>query len=289
MSYLFTIPQKLTSYRFLNTIGNSRSNISAHYDISNEMFAGRLLIDIANQTPTFSTGFLSEDMTYSCAIFEDLDGDLISGTDFGRFSGGHGLTRLNSSTTNVPNILSDDTLFHAQMRKLHHIIRKAKIMPGHRVLEIGSGWGSMAILITQTIPDTTVDTLTLSVEQQNLARQRVKAAGLQDRINVHLMDYRDMPEDWKGAFDRMVSIEMIENVGQEFMTTYWAKIDWALKKKNAVGVVQVITIPEARECDSATISQSKSDLFDIGFERYIREIDFIRKWASFLFVFTLIH
>lgn len=253
------------------------------------MFAGRLLIDIANQTPTFSTGFLSEDMTYSCAIFEDLDGDLISGTDFGRFSGGHGLTRLNSSTTNVPNILSDDTLFHAQMRKLHHIIRKAKIMPGHRVLEIGSGWGSMAILITQTIPDTTVDTLTLSVEQQNLARQRVKAAGLQDRINVHLMDYRDMPEDWKGAFDRMVSIEMIENVGQEFMTTYWAKIDWALKKKNAVGVVQVITIPEARECDSATISQSKSDLFDIGFERYIREIDFIRKWASFLFVFTLIH
>ncbi|KAF8914886.1 CFS1-like protein [Mucidula mucida] len=251
MSYLFTIPQKLTSYRFLNTIGNSRSNISAHYDISNEMFAG----------------FLSEDMTYSCAIFEDLDGDLISGTDFGRFSGGHGLTRLNSSTTNVPNILSDDTLFHAQMRKLHHIIRKAKIMPGHRVLEIGSGWGSMAILITQTIPDTTVDTLTLSVEQQNLARQRVKAAGLQDRINVHLMDYRDMPEDWKGAFDRMVSIEMIENVGQEFMTTYWATIDWALKKKNAVGVVQVITIPEAR------------------FERYIREIDFIRKWASFLFIF----
>ncbi|THH07274.1 hypothetical protein EW145_g3489, partial [Phellinidium pouzarii] len=60
LSFLFTLPQKLASTRFLNTLSNSRSNVSAHYDLSNKMFAG----------------FLSKDMTYSCAIFEDLDGDL---------------------------------------------------------------------------------------------------------------------------------------------------------------------------------------------------------------------
>src|ERR1700731_4297473 len=61
LTWLASVPQTLTSYRFLNTISNSRSNISAHYDISNDMFAG----------------FLSEDMTYSCGIFPDLDADLI--------------------------------------------------------------------------------------------------------------------------------------------------------------------------------------------------------------------
>ncbi|KAF9071211.1 S-adenosyl-L-methionine-dependent methyltransferase [Rhodocollybia butyracea] len=253
VSYLFTLPQKITSYRFLNTIGNSRSNISAHYDISNEMFAG----------------FLSKDMTYSCAIFDDLDGDLKddkAGLDRAQWSGGAGLQRLGQSiplSNQAHTLTGDETdvLESAQFRKLHHIIRKANILPGQRVLEIGSGWGSLSILIAQTVPDTTIHTLTLSVAQQNLAKQRIRDAGLEDRITVHLMDYRDMPKEWEGSFDRMVSVEMIEAVGREFLETYWRQVDWALKDKNAVGVVQVITIPEAR------------------FERYIREIDFIRKWV----------
>ncbi|KAF5382311.1 hypothetical protein D9757_008471 [Collybiopsis confluens] len=264
VSYLFTLPQKFTSYRFLNTIGNSRSNISAHYDISNEMFAG----------------FLSKDMTYSCAIFEDLDGDLKDGNgiDRGHWSGGHGLHRLGHQPTEVTaatRLINEDTttdaLESAQYRKLRYIIRKANILPGQRVLEIGSGWGSLSILIAQTIPDTTIDTLTLSVAQQGLARERIRAVGLQDRINVHLMDYRNMPSEWEGKFDRLVSIEMIEAVGREFLETYWEKVNWALKKKDAVGVVQVITIPEAR------------------FERYIREIDFIRKWSEFVLGCTSFH
>ncbi|KIK57142.1 hypothetical protein GYMLUDRAFT_46375 [Collybiopsis luxurians FD-317 M1] len=265
VSYLFTLPQKLTSYRFLNTIGNSRSNISAHYDISNEMFAG----------------FLSKDMTYSCAIFEDLDGDVKNGLDRGLWSGGHALHRLGQpAETSAPASMSTpiaqdgpDVLEAAQYRKLRHIIRKADILPGQRVLEIGSGWGSLSILIAQTVPDTRVDTLTLSVAQQALARERIRAAGLEDRITVHLMDYRDMPGDWESKFDRLVSVEMIEAVGREFLETYWQKVNWALKKKDAVGVVQVITIPEAR------------------FERYIREIDFIRKWVfpgGFLPTLTLL-
>ncbi|RDB15277.1 Tuberculostearic acid methyltransferase UfaA1 [Hypsizygus marmoreus] len=261
ISYLFTLPQKITSYRFLNTIGNSRSNISAHYDISNEMFAG----------------FLSEDMTYSCAIFEDLDGDLKIDLPRGEWSGGQGLRRVtpkvsldsldspsfqkaNGNGHSHPLILRDE-LHEAQIRKLSHIIRKAQIEPGHRILEIGSGWGSMAILIARTIPGTRVDTITLSVQQQSLAQDRIAMAGLEDRINVHLMDYRHMPVEWEGIFDRVISVEMIEAVGAEFLEKYWQVVDWAMKRKGGVGVVQVITIPEAR------------------FDRYLREIDFIRKWS----------
>lgn len=189
-------------------------------------------------------------MTYSCAIFADLDGDMKTGTaDRGEWSGGQGLMRLHSQQSNQepsppPSAPPTDELYNGQIRKLQHIITKAKVFPGHRVLEIGSGWGSLAILLCQTIPDTTVDTLTLSVQQQSLARQRIKAAGLEDRITVHLMDYRDMPKEWEGAFDRAISIEMIEAVGAEFLETYWGVVDWALKKKGGVGVVQVITIPE---------------------------------------------
>ncbi|KAJ6525285.1 CFS1-like protein [Mycena vulgaris] len=251
-SYLFTLPQKLTSYRFLNTIGNSRSNISAHYDISNEMFAG----------------FLSQDMTYSCAIFADLDGDMKDGVVRSEWSGGQGLRRLGqpattTSTVSTPAETDVDELYEAQIRKLSHIIDKANIQPGNRVLEIGSGWGSMAILLAQTVEGTTVDTLTLSVQQQFLAQERIAAAGLTGRIKVHLMDYRNMPAEWEGAFDRVVSIEMIEAVGSEFLVGYWKTVDWAMKPVGGVGCVQVITIPEAR------------------FERYIREIDFIRKWVIF--------
>ncbi|KAF8588585.1 CFS1-like protein [Ramaria rubella] len=256
VSYLFTLPQALTSSRFLNTISNSRSNISAHYDISNDMFAG----------------FLSEDMTYSCAIFEDLDGDLKLGTEGrGSWSGGQGLERITpnrlSSSNGIPTaspapsaVVQNDLLQLAQLRKLHHIVSKADIRPGHRVLEVGSGWGSLAIEAVR-LTGCTVDTITLSVHQQALAQQRIREAGFEDRITVHLMDYRDMPREWEGAFDRFVSIEMIEAVGREFLETYWGVVDWALKRKGGVGVVQGITIPEPR------------------FERYIREIDFIRKWV----------
>ncbi|KAJ8509309.1 hypothetical protein ONZ45_g8522 [Pleurotus djamor] len=251
LSYFFTLPQKLTSWRFLNTIGNSQSNISAHYDISNEMFAG----------------FLSQDMTYSCAIFEDLDGDLKRGVNPAQWSGGQGLMRISDDKMLQRNavhqdVKEDEELHEAQLRKLRHILNKANILPGHRVLEIGSGWGSMAMLIAQTVENTTVDTITLSVQQMQLAQSRIADAGLEDRIHVHLMDYRNMPPDWQGAFDRVISIEMIEAVGFEYLEKYWEVIDFAMRRDGGVGVFQVITIPEPR------------------FERYLREIDFIRKWVS---------
>jgi cyclopropane-fatty-acyl-phospholipid synthase len=87
----------------------------------------------------------------------------------------------------------------------------------------------------------------LSVHQKNLAEQRIAKAGLQDKIRVHLMDYRSMPKDWEGRFDRVISIEMIEAVGREFLTQYFTVLDWALTKNGGVGVIQAITIPEARK------------------------------------------
>lgn len=191
-------------------------------------------------------------MTYSCAIFEDLDGDFKNGTeDRGSWSGGEGLERIGSKRTNtsIPSMLpplSPDSLHQAQLRKLHHIITKADIRPGNRVLEVGSGWGSLAIEAVR-LTGCTVDTITLSVHQQVLAQQRIREAGFEDRITVHLMDYRNMPPEWAGAFDRFISIEMIEAVGREFLEKYWSVVDWALKGKGGVGVVQVITIPEPRK------------------------------------------
>lgn len=219
-------------------------------------------------------------MTYSCAIFEDLDEDLKDGIQGrGSWSGGEGLERISprratmpsfedlngdlkngiqahersgdnylvsSTTSALPPPSHNDTLHQAQLRKLHHIIRKANILPGHRVLEVGSGWGSLAIEAVR-LTGCIVDTITLSVHQQALAQQRIREAGFEDKITVHLMDYRHMPKEWAGAFDTFVSVEMIEAVGREFLETYWGMVDWALKRKGGVGVVQVITIPEPRE------------------------------------------
>jgi cyclopropane-fatty-acyl-phospholipid synthase len=161
-----------------------------------------------------------------------------------------------------------DELHHAQLAKIDHIIAKLKIPSNKpiRILEIGSGWGSMAIRIAEKYPLVTIDALTLSVQQQELARERILfhsmsqrigaveqtsdkplPSSLEGRIRVHLMDYRAMPSEWKGTFDRVVSVEMIEAVGKEFLEEYWRVVDWAMKDKEAVGVVQVITIPEASE------------------------------------------
>ena len=117
------------------------------------------------------------------------------------------------------------------------------------MLEVGTGWGSLSILAAQCVPDIKVDTITLSSEQHDLASSRIALAGMSDRITVHLMDFREMRSkpDWAGMFDKFISVEMIENVGNEFIEEYWSIVDWAMKPIKATGVVQVITMPEASE------------------------------------------
>jgi cyclopropane-fatty-acyl-phospholipid synthase len=207
-SSIFSGINFLMNSRFVNSVSNAINNISAHYDISNDMFAS----------------FLSKDMTYSCAIFA-----------------------------------KDEPLEVAQYRKLDRIIQQARIQSGDHVLEIGSGWGSFAIRAGQKT-GCKVTTLTLSLEQKVLAEERIRAAGLQEQISVLLCDYRNhVPLK---PYDKIVSIEMIEAVGKEFLETYFEKVDHCLKKEGGIAVFQVITMPETR------------------YGRYCKEVDFIRKWVS---------
>lgn len=207
-------------------------------------------------------------MTYSCAIFPELDGDLKCEKAMqSRWNGGQALKRISATPLppspphsdqedNAPQIapsISDhDPLYEAQLKKLQHIIDKLHIPATPSVgsatlhiLEIGTGWGALAIRLAEQFPHAEIDTITLSSAQKVLAEQRIAARGFSERIHVHLMDYRNMPKEWEGRFSRFVSIEMIEAVGMEFLAEYWRVVDWAMEKNGAVGVVQVISIPEA--------------------------------------------
>lgn len=97
-----------------------------------------------------------------------------------------------------------------------------------------------------------------------------------------------MPQEWDDTFDRVVSVEMVEAVGEENMESYWACIDRVVKRKGGAGVVQGITIPEGRESRfllrvAQNVAQlSIADLLTVylsGFEKYKKEVDFIRKWS----------
>jgi cyclopropane-fatty-acyl-phospholipid synthase len=186
--------------RSTNTLSNALLNISAHYDISNDMFAA----------------FLSPDMTYSCPVW--------------RHEGGPALV--------------EESLEEAQMTKLHRFIDGARIKSSDHVLEIGTGWGSFAIEAVRRT-GCRVTSLTLSKEQKALAEERIREAGFADRIEVKLMDYRALPVPEK-PYDKIVSIEMLEAVGQEFLATYFSCIDRLLKKDGGIAVFQCITMPEGR-------------------------------------------
>ena len=137
-----------------------------------------------------------------------------------------------------------ETLEEAQERKLARFIRNVRIKKTDRVLEIGTGWGSFAI---NAVRETgcRVTSLTLSKEQKELAEQRIRNVGLEDRITVLLCDYRAMKIPKEGPFDKIVSIEMLEAVGREYLVTYFNCMNKLLKKDDGIAAFQCITIPEA--------------------------------------------
>jgi cyclopropane-fatty-acyl-phospholipid synthase len=112
-----------------------------------------------------------------------------------------------------------DTLEIAQQRKLRHIASKMDLKPGQRILDIGCGWGGMALYLAAQM-DVKVVGITLSTEQLALARARAEERGLSDRVSFELNDYRDV----KGPFDRIVSIGMFEHVGVQQFETYFSAI-----------------------------------------------------------------
>lgn len=184
--------------------------------------------DISND---MFSAFLSPDMTYSCPIW-----------------------RSAHAHADADNL---ETLEEAQMTKLHRFIDGAKIKATDHVLEIGTGWGSFAIEAVRST-GCRVTSLTLSAEQKSLADQRIAAASLQDKIEVLLMDYRELPK-LNQLFDKIVSIEMLEAVGREYLETYFGCIHQVLKK-DGIAVFQCITMSEGR------------------YEAYAKGEDFIRKY-----------
>ncbi|CAN5808999.1 cyclopropane-fatty-acyl-phospholipid synthase family protein [soil metagenome] len=177
-----------------NTVSGSRSNISRHYDLSNDLFAQ----------------FLDPTMTYSSGWFPDVIGDP-----------------------------ADLDLEQAQLRKMDGVLDFAHVGDGTRVLEIGTGWGALAQRAAER--GGLVTTVTISQEQRELARERIAAAGLSERVDVRLEDYRHVA----GQYDAILSVEMIEAVGERFWPTYFATLDRLLAPGGRVGL-QAITMAHDR-------------------------------------------
>lgn len=134
----------------------------------------------------------------------------------------------------------NDTLEAASERKLETICRKLALKASDRVVEIGTGWGGFALYAAQRY-GCHVTTTTISREQYALASERVAAAGLQDRITLLLDDYRALD----GRYDKLVSIEMIEAIGAEYLSVYFDKVG-SLLKPDGLAIVQAITIEDHR-------------------------------------------
>jgi cyclopropane-fatty-acyl-phospholipid synthase len=164
--------------------------------------------------------FLDPTMTYSCAYYPDVS----------------------------------STLEEAAVAKLDRVCRKLELSPGMHLLEIGTGWGSLAIHAASHY-GCRVTTTTISREQYELARERIEALGLSDRVEVLNMDYRDLV----GQYDRIVSIEMIEAVGHQYMDHYFSRCN-SLLKPDGMMLIQAITMT------------------DQHYEEALREVDFIKRY-----------
>jgi cyclopropane-fatty-acyl-phospholipid synthase len=171
-----------------NTPRQSRKDISAHYDLGNDMFAL----------------WLDPRLMYSCAFFADRDTSLADAAD----------------------------------AKLEETCRKLDLGPDDHLLEIGTGWGGLAVYAATT-RGCRVTTTTISREQYDVAVARVTAAGVDHLVDVRLDDYRDLT----GTYDKLVSIEMIEAVGYRDFETYFTKCS-SLLRPDGLMVLQAITIDD---------------------------------------------
>jgi cyclopropane-fatty-acyl-phospholipid synthase len=192
-----------------NTIGRSRRQIAAHYDLGNELFGL----------------FLDPTMMYSCAIFP------------------------------TPRA----TLEEASLAKLESVCAKLDLGPADHVLEIGTGWGGFAVYAAEH-RGCRVTTTTISREQHAFATERVRAAGLEDRVTVLLEDYRDL----RGTYDKLVSIEMIEAVGWQNFPTYFRHCSELLTRDGAMLLQAIVIDDRAYQVEKAGKSFINTYIFPGG-------------------------
>ncbi len=174
--------------------------------------------DVSNE---FYSLWLDPRMVYSCAYFRDGSEDLET----------------------------------AQVQKLDHICRKLMLAPGQTLLDIGCGWGAMAIHAAKHYGVRAVG-VTLSTNQFELARERVRAAGLADRVEIRLQDYRDVPGD--GGFDRISSIGMFEHVGLKNLRGYFDAV-YRLLRPGGIALNHGIT---SSDPDSRPVGLGASDFIE---------------------------
>jgi len=174
--------------------------------------------DIGN---AFYSAWLDPSMTYSSALFEDGNADLTA----------------------------------AQNNKYRRLAEAIDLQPGQKLLEIGCGWGGFAEYVAKTFGAKVVG-LTISKEQRDFAQKRIQDAGLNDKVEIRLQDYRDE----RDRYDRIASIEMIEAVGEEFWPKYFSQLRDRLLPGGLAGI-QAITIQ------------------DSIFQTYRREVDFIQRYV----------
>ena len=212
--------------RRANTRAGSKRNIVAHYDLGNAFYAH----------------WLDSSMCYSSALYA-CDATV-------------GVTADVMVDVTVKRALdprdTTDTLEDAQARKLDAIVAQLDLKGGERILEIGCGWGALALRLAEA--GCHVTAVTLSPAQHTAAVARIFAAGFAEQVDIRLQDYRDID----GQFDRIVSIEMFEAVGEAYWPLYFARLH-ALLKPNGIALLQVITIDEKR------------------FDAYRKDVDFIQR------------
>lgn len=149
---------------------------------------------------------------------------------------------------------ADSTLEQAQQHKLQQICERLQLKVSDHLLEIGTGWGSMAIYAAQHY-GCKVTTTTISQQQYDYTKARIAELGLQDKITLLFEDYRLLT----GTYDKLVSIEMIEAVGDDFLDNYFEKCS-SLLKPDGIMVLQAITMVDHR------------------YQQYVREVDFIKRY-----------
>ncbi|AZZ89935.1 methyltransferase domain-containing protein [Hahella sp. KA22] len=151
-------------------------------------------------------------------------------------------------------VTGEESLEQASRAKLERICRKLALTPNDHLLEIGSGWGGMALYAAREY-GCKVTTATISFEQHAAVAEQVQQAGLQDRVSVLLQDYRKL----EGRYDKLVSIEMVEAVGHQFLDGYFRQVSGLLKDEG-LGLIQAITIDDNR------------------YEKALRHVDFIKRY-----------